>query len=303
MKVPILFVIFNRPDIAAKSFESIRIYQPDKLYIAADGPRKDRLKEDELCSKTRKTILDMVDWKCDVKTLFRKENVGVDFGVYGAISWFFETEPWGIIIEDDCIVSQDFFLLCEIAFPKYKDVPKVMNISSNNMTSKLMESNNLKFSYYPMTWGWGTWADRWHEFMDPQMKKFRYSCWSSLLWKYGIIGIFFYRSWRATYKVRETLNPWDTIWNYSVLTNDGLSLMADVNLSYNNGIGTSDGAHFKQGDENFYQDMPVGHLIQPYNFPVTYDSTKIVRKEYEHYYLKLRWFGLKKKIRKLFRLG
>lgn len=38
-KVPILFIIFNRPEISLESFNQIRKYQPTELYIAADGPQ------------------------------------------------------------------------------------------------------------------------------------------------------------------------------------------------------------------------------------------------------------------------
>ena len=62
MKVPILFIIFNRPEIAASSFDAIRQYRPDSLYIAADGPRESREGEAELCRQTRDRILSMIDW-------------------------------------------------------------------------------------------------------------------------------------------------------------------------------------------------------------------------------------------------
>ena len=39
-KIPILFIIFNRPEITNISFREIRNYKPTKLYIAGDGPRQ-----------------------------------------------------------------------------------------------------------------------------------------------------------------------------------------------------------------------------------------------------------------------
>ena len=40
-------------DTAEKVFESIRRAQPEKLYIAADGPRKNKEGEYEKCQKVR----------------------------------------------------------------------------------------------------------------------------------------------------------------------------------------------------------------------------------------------------------
>ena len=42
---PILFLIFKRPDVTAQVFEAIRLAQPAKLYIAADGARPDKAGE------------------------------------------------------------------------------------------------------------------------------------------------------------------------------------------------------------------------------------------------------------------
>ena len=39
-KVPILFIIFKRKDVALKTLESIKSVKPAKLYIAGDGPRE-----------------------------------------------------------------------------------------------------------------------------------------------------------------------------------------------------------------------------------------------------------------------
>ena len=47
MKAPILFIIFNRPETEAVVFERIRDYRPDRLYIAADGPRENKAGEKE----------------------------------------------------------------------------------------------------------------------------------------------------------------------------------------------------------------------------------------------------------------
>ncbi len=42
LKTPILFLIFNRPDTTQIVFNEIRKAQPAQLFVAADGPRKER---------------------------------------------------------------------------------------------------------------------------------------------------------------------------------------------------------------------------------------------------------------------
>jgi hypothetical protein len=45
MKKPVLFLIFNRPNYTKQVFEAIKLYKPIRLYIAADGPRKNHKNE------------------------------------------------------------------------------------------------------------------------------------------------------------------------------------------------------------------------------------------------------------------
>jgi hypothetical protein len=55
LKSPVLFMIFNRPDVTRDVFEKIRLAKPSRLYIAADGPRTNRI-EEELSKETRSVI-------------------------------------------------------------------------------------------------------------------------------------------------------------------------------------------------------------------------------------------------------
>src|SRR6187551_2517588 len=87
LTTPVLFIIFNRPDTTRKVFETIRKARPTHLYVAADGPRNNRLGEAQKCEDARK-IIEEVDWNCEVKTLFRDTNLGCGKGPCTAITWF-----------------------------------------------------------------------------------------------------------------------------------------------------------------------------------------------------------------------
>ena len=108
LQTAVLFLVFNRPDTTAQVFEAIRQAKPPRLYVAADGPRVNREGEAERVARVRE-IATAVDWPCEVKTLFREENLGCKYAVSGGITWFFEHEEQGIILEDDCLPSQSFF--------------------------------------------------------------------------------------------------------------------------------------------------------------------------------------------------
>ena len=80
--IPILFIFFNRLEVAQKTFERIREVRPSRLYLAQDGFRKEKGEPEAIkILHIRQTILSMIDWDCEVKTLFRESNVGCGMGV------------------------------------------------------------------------------------------------------------------------------------------------------------------------------------------------------------------------------
>jgi len=89
LKTAMLFLVFNRPDTTKLVFETIRKAKPPRLYVAADGSRADKAGETEKVEQVRR-IATQVDWDCEVKTLFRKKNMGCGKAVSSAITWFFE---------------------------------------------------------------------------------------------------------------------------------------------------------------------------------------------------------------------
>ncbi len=164
MVTAVLFMIFNRPKTTQVVFEAIRLAKPTRLYIAADGARKNKYGEEELCEQTRQ-IVKNIDWDCEVETLFQKENLGCGKAVSHAISWFFKHEEMGIILEDDCLPHQSFFKYCEELLEKYKDNDKIGIISGNNFQKdRTMGDSSYYFSDIMNIWGWATWAKNWNDF-------------------------------------------------------------------------------------------------------------------------------------------
>ena len=129
---PILFLIFNRPDVTKCVFEEIRKQKPQYLYLAADGPRANKPGEYEKCILAREVVLEGIDWNCELKTLYRDENLGCGKAVSEAITWFFEHVEEGIILEDDCLPNNSFFTFCSELLDRFRTTDKIMHISGNN---------------------------------------------------------------------------------------------------------------------------------------------------------------------------
>ncbi len=132
LRMPILFLVYKRPDTTRQVFEAIRKARPPRLYVAADGPKPDVPGEAEKVRQVRDIVLEGVDWDCEVKTLFRDKNLGCKYGVSGGINWFFDHEEMGIILEDDTLPSQSFFWFCEELLERYREDERVMCISAQH---------------------------------------------------------------------------------------------------------------------------------------------------------------------------
>ncbi|WP_266204815.1 nucleotide-diphospho-sugar transferase [Pontibacter kalidii] len=240
LHTPVLLIIFNRAHTTQKVFDRIRQVRPSKLYVAADGPRPHVATDAERCAETRR-IVEQVDWECEVKTLFQEQNMGCGVAPSRAISWLFEHEEYGIILEDDCIPSKSFFWFCQELLEKYKNDTRVMHISGNNYLDGWRRDSD--YSYYfsdkVNSWGWATWRRAW------QLYDFNLGNYPELKDKGYLNGIFLNKL-EETYrlsKLEETFtniqkgDVWDYQWEFTVYSNSGLCIVPEVNLVRNIGFG------------------------------------------------------------------
>lgn len=253
MKSPILFIIFNRPDTTQVVFDAISHAKPPRLYIAADGPRSSNSDDAFYCEQVR-SIVNKINWSCEVKTLFRESNLGCREAVSGAIDWFFQNEEEGIILEDDVVPNPEFFKFCELMLSKYRDVTNVAMISGFNPLGAEVASPHYFFSRYASIWGWATWRSRWR-FYDVKL-----SGWSSKNYEQTMrdklpLHVLEYFIDAFEKVQRKQMNTWDYQWSLLIQRNNLLVIKPESNLITNIGVS---GAHSDFADENHH--IPYGYL-------------------------------------------
>ncbi|CRF33646.1 putative glyocosyltransferase protein [Brachyspira suanatina] len=283
MNKAVLLIVFNRFDTAKKVFEAIREVKPPRLYVAADGPRKNKRGEYKKCMKVRE-IIKYVDWECEVKTLFRDENLGCGKAVSGAINWFFENEEDGIILEDDCLPNKSFFYYCEELLNYYKDNEKIMHIGSNHIGEPYSEYT-YNFTSIMRCWGWASWRRAWKHF-DFTLKRYDYK---DIERKIEII----YKDknmqhyWKSITLCMMNLgiDTWDYQWVISIIANEGLCIDPNINLVSNIGF-------TKEGTHTFDSDCNVANL-PTYNIEKIIHPPKIERNMEIDEKILHKWFGVK----------
>jgi hypothetical protein len=233
--VPLLMIAFNRPEKTQQIFEAVRAAAPRRLYVAADGPRADVLSDSDRCERTR-MVLENVDWPCEVQRLYQTGNLGCKRGVGTAIDWFFAHEESGIILEDDCIPSPDFFPFCAELLERYRDTPEVMMIGGHNLLDVWSASPaSYLFSRTAPIWGWATWRRAWAQY-DPAMTR-----WAEPEARARVRSRMPPTEYRITSQRFESvyeghLDTWDFGWAFAILVDGGVSAVPAENLISNIGF-------------------------------------------------------------------
>ncbi|CAL65531.1 hypothetical protein [Christiangramia forsetii] len=237
-ETPILFIVFNRPDVTVRVFKEIKKQKPKFLFIAADGPRVGFEDDIDKCRKVREIVLNSVDWDCEIKTLFRNKNLGCGKAVSGAIDWFFENVEMGIILEDDCLPNHSFFGFCKILLERYKHEDQVYAISGNNFQDGIQRGEaSYYFSNYGFIWGWATWRRAWNRY-DYKLKdldKFKKQKLIKRIDKRRNFQSYWYQIFDEVYQ--NKIDTWDYQWLFAIWYNKGMVALPNVNLVSNIGFG------------------------------------------------------------------
>ena len=264
---PVLFAIFNRPSTTEIVFEEIRKAKPSKLFIAADGPREHKPGESEKCEAAR-AIVSKIDWECEVKTLFRDENLGCGQAISGAISWFFEHVEEGIILEDDTKPAPDFFRFCADMLEHYRNDDRVMAISGSSLPNRFTKNSPYSyfFSDWDHIWGWATWKRAW-KYYDYSMKRYPevvekgllVSNYTSVYEKYYMEHLL-----HKAYYENDKVTWWDIQWGFARKINSGLVAVPTKNLVINVGFG-SEATNTIDGSQ--WNEMKIEQMEFPLKHP------------------------------------
>lgn len=287
--VAVLFLVFNRPHLADITFEQIRAVRPPRLYVHCDGARESREGERNLVLQSHK-IVEKVDWPCEVFTLFRTENIGLRDALYGAISWFFEQEIAGIILEDDCCADISFFQFCSELLEKYAHEETVMHIGGSNLVMDITRHlpSDYFWSRFSLVWGWATWRRAWYK-MDFEMLhlgQFEEEKSIQQLLPLPMAQTYMLEKFRSVQNGK--ISSWAYSWFYSILKNNGICIVPTINLIQNIGIGVENATNTTQNDS--FSKRTFNRL----SFPLRHPKSQSINTQVE---IQLFYFTQKKKFR------
>lgn len=286
-ETPILLICYNRDQYIREQIYQIKQIKPKNVFIACDGPKNsnDAIKVE----RVRQLYLELIDWDCDVKTLFSSSNQGCFKGVKSALTWFFTSNKEGIVLEDDIIPSQDFFYFMEVMLKNYRKDHNIFCLSGCNLGYQTELS--IFGSKIMNMWGWATWADRffevdfsissWQEVSNKRLylfKKLRYH-----IFDYDHNWIEYWISIFDSAVNNDDFSTWDYQLIYNQITSEKICIYPGKNLIQNLGF-HEDATHTKL-ENHAAKNLRVQKLDWPLELPehIILDCT------FYEKYIKERW--------------
>ena len=222
-----------------------------KIYISLDNVKQGDLeaKKDHLeCLKIiEKAITDHSD-----TIYFRalSDNVGCAVGVISACDWFFSQEPFGIVLEDDCIPSKYFFEFVNNAKIFLFENDDLWLLCGTQFAQSKSLENGYFLSKYALTWGWATFDFKWFE-ISRNLRKSVHDYHAS----FKIIPEDSYWFFGALRAEQGFVDVWDTILLHRMLTLGKKAILPYQNLITN--VGYDDRATHTKGQNQIKKHVGI----------------------------------------------
>jgi glycosyltransferase involved in cell wall biosynthesis len=239
-QIPILINAFNRPRNLEACLDSLsRVSNP--IYIYIDGPRADSPSDLKLINDCERVARAS---SLNIKRIEVSEtNLGLCHSVSNSITKVLGEHESLIVLEDDLIVSPDFVNFMEralIYFEADKSIGSICGANSVPMSEIENSDSPFRLSIYADSWGWGTWGDRWEDFIFHEGDSFEKSFFPGSLTKFSVF------IWRRTFRkvYNFQIDSWAYRWMWSNWKKKRSHLVSNSNFVQNRGTGM-DATHTK----------------------------------------------------------
>jgi len=265
-EVPLIFLVYNRPDLTKITFNFIKSVKPRVLFLISDGPKN---KQDHERIKKVRSIISQINWKCKVYKRFRKRNIGNKKSCEDGIRWLFSKYNTMIYIEDDTLPSKDFIKFAEQNLIKYKNNEEVSIISAQNefKFSKYLKDYKASYVFSPLMRlpPFATWKRVWSLY-EPNIRVMWYKNIFSfqIIRKFNNFLYYVYFALTFNWAAIKAVDTWDFAFHCSLvckLKNHPLAIIPSNNLSKNIGMNHSLSSHsVSKNVEYFNSKQKIGSL-------------------------------------------
>ncbi len=260
MSAPVIYILFNRPELTRRTFGALREARPARLHLIADGPRAGHPTDATRCRETRAIVEGLLDWKCEVTRDYSEVNLGAGRRISGGLTAAFALLGEAIVLEDDILPHPDFHPFCAAQLAAHRDNPSIHSISGLQPLGRYAPADGpVVPSTFNWTWGWATWQRAWKDFRFDIAPDLADPATVARIRDY--VGNDLNALWHTT-NFEELLagrvDAWDFQWNFTLLAHRRITLVSSVNLIRNLGF-DADATHTVEAPP-FLRDLPARPL-------------------------------------------
>ena len=259
--IPVLLIGYNRPELLKKRFHELMKQKPSALYISIDGgaqsetnEMKDLIEEIEKISRNDSSVV--------LKIL--PFNLGLARHVTSAIENVFSSYTKLIIVEDDILLSKNFYSNMCKGFDAMSETHDTHVVSAfSPRASNPNAKNHWRKSVYFSPWGWGTSREFWNDFkLDLKNENFERILEKSETW--NSLSKIQKNTWIYRFqKISENpLNTWDIQFQYLIFKTSTLCLLPKFRFVDNEGYLDSRSVHTKEAKPRWFKDGLVDSELQ-----------------------------------------
>lgn len=158
----LLVVAFARAEGVSNIIKTAISSGISRIYISVDGAGSSLAVRNEQ-ERMLKIITDFQNSsEVSISLVKRELNIGCSANVLSSIDWVFENEENAIILEDDCMPTEDFFNFVSETISIMQQDQRIWLTGGTQVLTNL-ELPDVFLSRYPITWGWATTKNKWRE--------------------------------------------------------------------------------------------------------------------------------------------
>lgn len=264
---PIVLFVYNRPRHLQNTIEALKkneLAAKSELFVYSDGPKND---DDERIVNEVRQILYTIDGFIHVRIIEQKSNKGLANSVIYGVSDVLKHYSRAIVVEDDIVCSKLFLSYMNQALHHYEKKDDIFSVTGFNFPSRIMKipktyKYDVYLSYRSLSWGWGTWADRWKR-VDWEVSDFQnFFKDNNSRKRFNRGGEDLSHMLRS--QMKGKLDSWDIIWCYAHYKNNAFCVHPTKSLVSNIGLDGS-GTHCRPSNKTLLPEM-LDHDWKPNRF-------------------------------------
>lgn len=199
---------FNRPDALETVLNSLPLSRLSHVYIGVDGPTTRYRRERDSCLATASDFAQ--SQQSFVTVIDHNRNRGAASNVLSITDLMLRHHQEGVVLEDDCVPTSEFFQFVHDAMKHYENDPRVLLACGSQFAPSELVNGSHVLSRYPLVWGWGTTTLKWQRILEALESSLKSSGSSTDRWRHRLSPVESF--WRSGHRraVEGRTDAWDT---------------------------------------------------------------------------------------------